>query len=99
MFLGFTNFYKRFISNFNQIAILLTVIYQTTENSSFSTKVNDSRQVQQRQGGSTGSISGNKNLSSATKLKKSAKSLDFAMTITFGTDFLTLKTKKAFIHL
>ncbi len=77
VFLGFANFYRRFIKNFNRIAAPLTSMLRTTDkstgNSSQSTLTNASKKNQGvPSGGGSAGVDGNiKNLSSVVKSAKS----------------------------
>ncbi len=103
VFLGFANFYRKFIRNFCRIAAPLTSMLQTTNEST--RDENQSTQAtenERNQGALSGIDSGSvdrdiKNLSSVVKSAKSKKP-NFAKANS-GTDFLTPKAKKAFIHL
>ncbi len=100
MFLGFANFYRRFIQNFSRIAAPLTSILRTTDDEALSTQVTENKKNQDAPSGidSGGTIDGDiKNLSSIVKSAKSKKP-NFAKT-NFGIDFLTSRAKKTFIHL
>ncbi len=103
IFLGFANFYRRFIKNFSNITALLTSILQTTDestsNGSQSTLTNASKKNQGTlSGGDSGSVDGDiKNLSFVVKLAKSKKP-NFTKANS-RTDFLTPGAKEAFIHL
>ncbi len=108
MFLGFTNFYKGFIRNFNRIVAPLISIFRTTDDEILSTQATENKKNQDVPSGDTGAgDSGNiKNLLTTTKSAKSkkpkltiTKKSDFAKANSFGTDFLTPEAKKTFIHL
>ncbi len=115
MFLGFANFYRRFIKNFSRIAAPLTSMLRTTNES-----IGDETQSTQAEnqdvpsaacGASGGGVGGSfENLSTAAKSAKSKKSKltkpkksDLPKAnfarVNSGTDFLTPEAKKAFIHL
>ncbi len=103
VFLGFANFYRRFIKNFCRIAALLTSILRTTNKltrdetkstQAIETKENQDATAGVSSAGSGGSIN---NLLTIVKLAKSKKP-NFAK-VNFGMDFLTSGAKKAFIHL
>ncbi len=115
MFLGFTNFYKRFIKNFSRIAASLILILQTTGKNDLGAQANGYEENQDAIA-STGSASGSgvdgsiKNLSIIANLAKSKKSKSTKSKksdlpkanfakVNSETDFLTLEAKKAFIHL
>ncbi len=110
MFVGFANFYRRFIRNFIRIAAPLTLILWTTNEST-----GDETQITQAEnqdalgaavGAGGGGVGGSfKNLSTTIKLAMSkkpkltkSKKSDLAKANS-GTDFLIPKAKKAFIHL
>ncbi len=103
VFLGFANLYRRFIRNFSRIAALLTLILQTTTESTKdeiqSTQATENKENQDAAAGAGGAGSGEniKNLSTVVKLAKSKKS-NFAKA-NFGMGFLTPGAKEAFIHL
>ena len=93
VFLGFANFYRRFIRNFNRIAASLTSMLQTTDNETLSTQ--DTRNKKNRKVPSSitkagrGRVGGSiENLSNSKKAKRSS-----------GVEFLTFGAKEAFIHL
>ena len=96
VFLGFVNFYRRFIRNFNRIAAPLTSMLQTTDDKALKTQVIGNKKNQKVLNGTikagchgvdgvNGSI---ENLSSGIKVKRS-----------FKADFFTSGAKKVFIHL
>lgn len=110
VFLDFVNFYRRFIKNFSNIAVLFTLILQTTKSikvSSLSTRVNKNKYYQNKKNEAIRAGSDKKNLSPITKLKILAKSKksnlakpkksDFIKANFFEMDFLTSGTKKTFI--
>ncbi len=110
MFLGFANFYKSFIRNFSRIAAPLNSMLRTTTKSTGdktqSTQAENQDAPDATGRPSVGRVGGSfENLSTAIKsatskkpkLTKSKKS-DLAKANS-GTDFLTLKVKKAFIYL
>ncbi len=102
VFLGFANFYRRFIRNFSRIAVLLTSMLQTTDNKALSTQAIENKKNQDAPSTAGGADSGNvgesiKNLSTAAKSAKSKKP-NFAKA-NFGTDFLIPGAKEAFIYL
>ncbi len=100
MFLGFTNFYRRFIQNFGRIAVPLTLILQTTNDGALSTQATENKKNQNTlasAGGDIGVDRDIKNLSFVVKLAKFKKP-NFAKA-NFGMDFLIPGAKKAFIHL
>ncbi len=115
VFLGFTNFYRRFIRNFSRIPAPPTSMLRTTnelignEIQSTSAKNQDAPSAagRARSGGvdesfenlSTAAKSAKSKKSKSTKSKKSdLQKANFAR-VDSGTDFLTPKAKKAFIHL
>ena len=93
VFLGFANFYRRFIRNFSRIAAPLTSMLRTTDDGALSTQATGNKKNRKVPNGTTkagvdgvdGSI---ENLSSGTKAKRSS-----------GADFLAYGAKEAFIHL
>ena len=99
VFLGFINFYKRFIRNFNKITTTVILMLQITYNKALSIQATENKRNQTvsanvRGGGDE--IGRNiENLSPVAKLAKSKKP---KMT-NFKTDFFTFKAKKAFTHL
>ncbi len=106
VFLGFANFYKRFMRNFSRIAAPLTSMLRIT-NESIGEKTQSTQtgnqDVSSAAGGADGDEVGGsiKNLSTVANLAKSKKSkskANFAKANS-GTDFLTFRAKKAFIHL
>ncbi len=111
IFLGFANFYRRFIRNFSRIAVPLTSMLQTTDNKALSTQAIENEKNQDApnaaKGADGGNISGSiKNLSTAGKLAKSKKPKltkrkrsNLIKAHFSGTDFLTSKAKKVFIYL
>ncbi len=110
VFLGFVNFYRRFIRNFSRIATPLTSMLRTTnestrdETQSTQAENQDVSGAADRAGG--GRVGGSfENLSIAVKSAKSkkpkltkSKNSDLARANS-TTDFLTPEAKKAFIHL
>ncbi len=96
----------------SRIAVSLTSIFQTNNDEAFSTQAIENKKNQDIPASAGGGRIGEsfENLSTAAKLAKSKKSkstkskksdlpkANFAK-INFGTDFLTPKAKKAFIHL
>ena len=109
LFLGFANFYKRFIKNFSRIATLLTLILQTTDKSTRNKAQSTQTEKQNVLNGVSSAsdadgIDGSiKNLSTVVKSTKSKKSdllkANFVKVNSSGTGFLTCKAKKAFIYL
>ncbi len=106
VFLGFANFYKRFIRNFNRIVVPLTSMLRTTDNEALSIQATGNKKNQDAptsagaDGGAGGGAGGGgsiKNLSTVAKSAKSKKP-NFAKANS-GTDFLTPGAKEAFIHL
>ncbi len=109
VFLGFANFYRRFIKNYNRIVVPFTLILQITDNNNLTIQANKNKKNQDTLRGN-GSIGGGdkvdrsiKNLSIVAKSTKSKKSdlpkANFVKVYFFETDFLTLESKKTFIHL
>ena len=112
MFLGFTNFYRRFIRNFNRIATPLTSILWTT-NKPTKHKAQSTQAENQDIPGVAGRVDGGgvgrniENLSIVVNLAKSKKSKltkpkksDLPnKKVNSRTDFLTSGAKDAFIHL
>lgn len=108
VFLGFANFYKRFIQNFNRIAVPLTSKFKTTLLNS-GTETNEMARdtttdiVDEIIDGADGKIENLLIGVNAAKFKKSnlakSKKQNFAKANSPKIDFLTLKAKKAFIHL
>ncbi len=114
MFLGFANFYQRFIQNFSKIAASLTLMLQTTSDEILSIQTTENEKNQDAPASTdSGGVDGNiKNLSTARKLAKSKKpkltkpkksdlikAQNFAKANSFETDFLTPKAKKVLIYL
>ncbi len=115
VFLGFANFYRRFIRNFSRIAAPLTSMLRTTneltEDETQSTQAENQDSPIVAGGAGGGGVGGSfENLLTAAKSAKSKKSkltkpkkLDLPKAIfarvNSRTDFLTPKAKKAFIHL
>ncbi len=113
VFLGFANFYRRFIRNFSRIAAPLTSMLRTT-NESIGDKTQSTQAENQDVPSATGRTGGDgvggsfENRTTAAKLGKSKKltkskrtdlpKANFAR-VNSGTDFLTTKAKKALIHL
>ena len=109
MFFGFTNFYKRFIWNFNRIAASLTSILQTTNIEAPSIQVTKNKRneavlantgssnIDNRVGESIENLLTIVNLAKSrlTKPKKARLPITKA---NFGTNFLTFGAKKAFIY-
>ncbi len=104
VFLGFVNFYRRFIQNFSRIAAPLTSMLRTTDKEALSTQATENEKNQDAPasaGGGVGVGGSIKNLSTvaiSTKSKKLKSKANFAKANS-GTDFLTPGAKKAFIHL
>ena len=111
MFLGFANFYKRFIRNFGRIAALLISMFQTRNDETLSNqgtkdKRNETALAGVNSGGVSSGVSENiKNLSTAINLAKKSKLIKLKkaglpnIKADSRTDFLTPEAKKAFIHL
>ena len=103
VFLGFANFYRRFIRNFSRITAPLTSMLRTTDKEALSTQATENERNQDASA-SAGSVGGGgvdgdiKNLSSVVKSAKSKKPI-FAKTNSSETDFLTTGAREAFIHL
>ncbi len=102
MFLGFANFYRRFIKNFSRIAASPTSLLQKTGNNNLGVQASGHEEEQEvtAVAGSGGGVGGGesfKNLSTAAKSVKS-KRPNFA-NANSGIDFLTPGAKEAFIHL
>ncbi len=112
VFLGFANFYKGFIRNFNRIVTPLTLMLRTInkstgdETQSTQAENQDAPNTADRDG--DGGVGGSfENLLTAAKLAKSKKltkskrsdlpEANFVR-INSETDFLTTKPKKTFIH-
>ncbi len=96
MFLGLTNFYRRFIINFNRITASLTLMLRTT-NKSTENKTQNTQAENQNTSSATskvdgGGVGGNiKNLSTIANLansKKSKSKVNFAKANS-ETDFLS----------
>ncbi len=112
VFLGFANFYKRFIQNFSKIVVPLTSILQTTNDETMSIQATRNKKNQDAPTSTDGDGIGEsfENLSTTIKLAKSKKSkltkskksdlskANFAK-VNSRTDFLTSGAKKAFIYL
>lgn len=109
IFLDFINFSKRFIKNFNKIAILLTLILWTTDestrNESQSTRANDNENNQDALSGegasSSSSNSSNigRNIENLSMVEYLAKSKKIAKVNAFGAHFLTSEAKRVFVYL
>ncbi len=115
VFLGFANLYRRFIRNFNKIAVPLISMLRTTNESTGdetqSTQVENQDVPNAVSGAGGGGVGGSfENLSTTIKSAKSKKSKSTKskksdlLKVNFakvnsGTDFLTLEAKKAFIYL
>ncbi len=106
VFLGFANFYKRFIRNFNRIVAPLTSMLRTTNDEALSIQATGNEKNQDAPasvgvGGAAGCGAdgggSTKNLSTASKSAKSKKP-NFAKANS-GTDFLISEAQEAFIHL
>ncbi len=104
VFLGFANFYRRFIKNFSRFVAPLILMLWTTNKStgkgSQSTLTNASKKNQGAPSsvGSEGVDRDIKNLSFIVKSTKSNKP-NFAKANSSKTEFLTLRAKETFIHL
>ncbi len=99
MFLGFANFYKRFIKNFSRIAALLTSILETTGNDDLAAQASEHEKDQDATA-SAASAGGGRSIKNLSTIAKSAKfKKPNFIKADFGTDFLTSGAKKAFIHL
>ena len=110
MFLGFANFYRKFIKNFSRIAIPLTPILQTTNDEALSTQATEDKKNKAvstglSEGGRVCGVGGSiENLSIIVNLAKSKltkpKKVGLPNTkVNFRTDFLISKAKEAFIYL
>ncbi len=99
VFLGFANFYRRFIRNFSRIVAPLTSMLRTTGDDDLGAQATGNEKNQGAPSGvGSGGVDGDiKNLSSVVKSAKSKKS-NFAKANS-GTDFLTPGAKDTFIHL
>ena len=102
VFLGFANFYRRFIKNFSRIDTPLTSILRTTSQlsdaCSLSIRANDNNYNQEVGGGSGGAGAAGKkvkNPSKAEKSKISAKSKKLAKAKKLNTDFTKAKANEA----
>ncbi len=105
VFLGFANFYRRFIRNFNRIAAPLTSMLRTTDKSTDNESQSTQAENQDTPGAADGIGRFFKNLSTVVKLSNSkkqkltkSKKFDLAKANS-ETDFLTLGAKETFIHL
>lgn len=104
MFLGFANFYKRFIKNFNRIPtpliLMLLIIDKSIGKRCKNTLINASNKYQSIPN-NTGGRSIDRNIKDLLSIIKSAKSKksNFLKNNSFKIKFLTLKAKKDFIHL
>ncbi len=80
MFLGFANFYRRFIRKFSRIVAPLTSMLRTIDNNDLNTQTNQNEKNQDLPDGNAGDASDGrvggsiKNLSTVAKLAKSKKS-------------------------
>ncbi len=101
VFLGFANFYRRFIKNFGKIAALLTSILQITKKLTNIEPQSTQAKKQDIPNSVSGidSIGGDiENLLSIVELAKSKK-LNLTKSNSLKTNFLFLGAKKAFIYL
>lgn len=111
VFLGLTNFYKKFLKNFSRIAVSYITIFQILGNNYLSPKASENKKNQNSLNSISGVGSGGvnrdiENLSNIIKLAKfkksdlvKAKKLDFAKAYFFRTDFFTFGAKLTFIYL
>lgn len=114
MFLGFANFYRRFIKNFSKITVLLYSLLRTIDNNKLDTQFNRNQKNHKilssisddaRGDGISKNIKNLSTIAKSAKFKKSnlAKSkkpilLKDFIKAIFGTDFLTTKAKNTFIY-
>ena len=103
VFLGFANFYRRFIKNFSRIATLLISMLQTIDKEALNTQATKNKKNQNASANTGSADSGDinrniKNLSFVVKLTKFKKP-NFAKSNSSGTEFLFFKAKEAFIYL
>ncbi len=75
VFLGFANFYRKFIKNFNRIVILLTSMLRTIDNEALSTQVTENEKNQDILNGIAEANSGgvDRNIKNLSIIVKSAK--------------------------
>ncbi len=111
VFLGFANFYRKFIKNFSRIAAPLTSMLQTTGNNNLDIQAdqNEKNQDALNNAGGTSDAGGGgsiKNLATAAKSVKSkkpkltkTKKSDFARANYSEMDFFISEAKKTFIYL
>ena len=96
IFIGFANFYRRFIRGFSRIAALLTSLLKTTESSELASKAfrADDDEVVDGGGRANETVM---NLSKNNKSRNSTRVLNIGATR--KPNFLTLDAKKAFNYL
>lgn len=95
LFLGFTNFYKKFIKNFNIIIVLLILILYITDYKIQNIQNKNSNILSSTRANSGVVGENNENLLTIAKLAKSKK---FAKINFFEIDLLTFRVKRLFIY-